>query len=57
MSTRADHPEGTHRYATDSEKGLDLCPMCGYPTDDVAGGPCSNCWDEAYEEASKNPDS
>jgi hypothetical protein len=24
----------------------DMCPMgCGNPTDDVAGGPCSDCWD------------
>jgi len=28
----------------------DLCPYCQCRTDDVYGGPCSQCWDEVYEE-------
>ena len=32
----------------DSHETFDMCPMgCGRTTDDVAGGPCSACWDEA----------
>lgn len=31
-----------------SEPEHDPCPMgCGRTTDDVAGGPCSACWDDA----------
>lgn len=29
------------------DEEFDECPMgCGRTTDDVAGGPCSACWDE-----------
>lgn len=24
----------------------EMCPICGHPTEDVAGGPCKLCWDK-----------
>ncbi len=34
----------THEWELDEDDDRDPCPMgCGDLTDDVAGGPCTNC--------------
>lgn len=38
----------TYTWELDEDDDRDPCPMgCGNLTDDVAGGPCSACWDTA----------
>jgi len=40
----------THDWELDEDDDSDPCPMgCGNLTDDVAGGPCSQCWAAASE--------
>lgn len=45
-------PVGTGYLCQPCEDTPEPCPMgCGRTTDDVAGGPCSTCWDEAPRSA------
>jgi hypothetical protein len=54
MSDQRLPPARTYTWESTCDDGGDMddadfdpCPMgCGRLTDDVAGGPCSKCWDE-----------